>query len=473
MQDLCEFQERPTRPKFTPDGKRIAFLKGLKGLYVLDLATGEDAPIHSDWSQPDFDWSPDGKWFVAAKLDTDFNRDIWLFPAQAKSQPFNLSRHPYSEHDPVWSPDGKMIAYAGRRASGEPGAHLCLVWLEADDERTARDRKLEKALDKMKGRTPASKEETKSPSKKATGVTIDFDRLHERVKRINLGEGAADTLFWSPDSKKIAFTGSYDGKKGTFTIDIGDAMTPKLLTTTAGVHPRWLKQGNQIVWLVNGVPTSTPGVASITPAAELAPTPISKKGFGKNPAAGVAPPSAAGGGLTFAARQQVDLPARNAAIFDTCWRVMRDQWYDRNLGNNDWQKIRAKYRPLAEQAPDGETVTTLVQMMLGELNGSHLGFTMNPAGAAKATEPRDATGHLGVRFDPSYTGPGLKVRDVLPGGPADKKRSRLEKGDIIQAIDGSPVSPAADLTLVLNGPADREVALSVLGLDGKAARRDG
>src|SRR5439155_24528188 len=102
----------------------------------------------------------------------------WIAPIDKKTKPFNLSRHPYAEFDPVWSPDGKMIAFAGRRASGEAGANICIVNLQPeDDEKTARDRKLEKALDKMKGRTPPGEVD---PAKKSAGVVIDFERLPER-----------------------------------------------------------------------------------------------------------------------------------------------------------------------------------------------------------------------------------------------------------------------------------------------------
>ncbi len=146
---------------------------------------------------------------------------------------------------------------------------------------------------------------------------------------------------------------------------------------------------------------------------------------------------------------------------------MRDHWYDAKLGNNDWDRVRDKYRKMAADAPDMETVQTLVQMMLGELNGSHLGFTLS-GGKALPTEPRDVTAHLGVQLDPSHAGPGLKIRDVLPGGPADKKRSGLFAGEIIDTIDGKDVKGDTDLTSVLNGPLDREITLSVKSLDDKA-----
>lgn len=461
--NLALMNEAPSRLKLSPNGKSLAFVRGRGDLCVLDLETKTTRQVFAGWNPPDFDWSPDGKWFVYSQLDAEFNRDIWLLPSDGKGKPFNLSRHPYSEYGGAWSPDGKMIAFAGRRASGEPGGQVSLVWLDPDDdEQTARDRKLKQALDRMKGRTPGKGGLTPGP-KKSVEVVIDFDGLHERIKRISLGEGAASTLFWSPDSKKLAFTGTFDGKAGTFTIDIGDNLKPKPLTAVAGANPAWLKTGNQIVWLVGGVPTSTPGVGSAaptTPTPTPTPTP-KKKGFGK----GLSQPAATGGGFTFSVRQRVDLPARNAAIFDASWRIMRDHWYDARLGNADWTRVRTKYRELAYHAPDAETVATCVQMMLGELNGSHLGFTPF-GGKALPTAPRDVTAHLGARFDPAFSGPGLKVRDVLPGSPADRKRSRLFAGDIIQKIDGIEVNRDMDLTIVLNGPLERELNLLVKGTDG-------
>jgi tricorn protease len=113
----------------------------------------------------------------------------------------------------------------------------------------------------------------------------------------------------------------------------------------------------------------------------------------------------------------------------------------------------------------------VIELMLGELNGSHLGFTPSVGegsdneGARKRDYP---TAHLGVRFDPKYLGPGLKIRDVLPDGPADKAKSKLRAGDIIQQIDGQRVDPTMDLTLVLNGPLDRDISLVVLRAKNEA-----
>jgi len=175
--------------------------------------------------------------------------------------------------------------------------------------------------------------------------------------------------------------------------------------------------------------------------------------------------------------QEVDLPSRNAAVFDLAWRTMRDNYYDERLGNRDWNKVKEKYLPAAQAAPDADTLAVVINMMLGELNGSHLGFIPGirdiaqrrnePPEDAPAGRWREVTAHLGVRFDPTFAGPGLKVRDVVPGSPADQRKSRMAPGEIITQIDGKPVDPKSDLTELLNGPPARDVALTVKGVDGK------
>src|SRR5206468_1712281 len=80
---------------------------------------------------------------------------------------------------------------------------------------------------------------------------------------------------------------------------------------------------------------------------------------------------------------------------------------------------------------------------------------------------RDETAHLGVRFDPLHRGPGLRVRDVIPDSPADLKKTRIQAGELVVAIDGTPVDATSDVTKVLNGQPNREIAVKVKAADGK------
>src|SRR5262245_42817833 len=322
-------------------------------------------------------------------------------------------------------------------------------------------------------------------TRKLPEVIIDFDGIHERLRRVTITNSNEANLLWSPDSKKIAFAGRSGNQPGsqpaTYTIEIPDNLTPTQISTQTGSNARWLRNG-QIVWLSNGLPgsISTTGGAAPAPAAPTTPAPrFGKGGFGRTTGGtSEAATPAPSGGYRFTAYQDINMAKRNQAAFEMCWRVMRDNWYDDRLGNRDWEKVRAKYAAVAETA-DLETLATVVSLMLGELNGSHLGFTAGatgrgPRGAPEPpTEPvierkwNQVTAHLGVRFVDGFKGPGLKIRDVVPAGPADQKKSKLHAGEGTLKVDGKTVDPAADLTHYLNGLPNRDVHMVVADAAGK------
>lgn len=453
---LTNDPEVESRPQFSPSGGKLAFIKGLGDLFVADADGSAAKKLLSTWNAPDVSWSPDGKWVVYAVEDEDFNSDIWVRPVDGSSQPVNISRHPDNESNPVWSPDGRIIAFTGRRVGEETDIHYVHLRKEDEDE-SARDRKVKKALDKMKlgkkkdgslkaGSEPAKKDEKKDEAKDQTStgpkvpdVVIDFDGLNDRLKRVSIPNAQESSLFWSPDSKKLAFIATIEGQKGTYTIEPQEDLKPKKFSAITGSSPRWLDAGNQVVWVVAGSPASlTAGGKEST--------------------------------YRFRALQEVSRSERFKAGFDQAWRVMRDNWYDERMGNRNWDSIRRKYSDAAAQAPDLETLATVVQLMLGEINGSHLGFypgvSTRPdptSGELVATGPswKPVTAYLGARFDLAYKGPGLKIRDILKGTPADRAGSRLVAGETILTIDDKPVDPSMDLTEVLNGPLDREIRLKV------------
>ena len=488
VEKITNDPETETAIKISPEGSNIAYVKGRGDLVVMDTKGKDAKVILPGWDRPEFDWSPDGQWLVYAQSDNDFNSDIYVIPIDGSKPPFNISRHPDNDSNPVWSPDGKVIAFTGRHQGEE--SDIFFVYLnKEDDDKESRDRTVEKALEKMtkarkKGGPGASKkddaekkddEKPKEPEKKPpVKVAIDFDGIHERVKRVAIPEVVENALFWSPDSKKLAFSATIDGRAGLFTIEPPDDLKPKPLGSAAVAQARWLEQGNQIVGLVAGSPASIPGGGG----GSAGPTAPGAGAGGRGGAGGAATPG--GDGIfRLRARQEVDLPKKYRAAFDVAWRGMRDGFYDEKLGNRNWDAIRRKYADAAAEAPDPEGLGTVVSLMLGELNGSHLGFTptsgratARPApGAAPAAAAGGkwtiATAHLGLRFDPEYKGPGLKVRDVIPDGPTDKKKTKVGPGEILISIDATSVDPSMDLTKVLNGPLDRDVKIVVKDGEGK------
>jgi tricorn protease len=426
----------------SPDGDAVAWVRGRGELVVADAAFAERRVLFSSHSGIDYTWSPDGRYLAFAADDSNSNRDVWIAPADGSSPPVNVSRHPFDEYGPAWSPDGKVLAFLARRR--HEGVDVHYVWLDrADEEETSRDRQLRLAREKMeKTRKEKDREKAKAdatPAAEDAGKTgapepLVLDGLWRRVRTISIADSDEGGLFWAgPD--RLAFTAKIGGKRGTYSVQFPDELKPKLLTTTIGSGAEWSAKAKKVFWLTGGSPAALTG--------------------GKNESYG------------FSVRLEVDRVAHQRAAFDQTWRTMRDWYYDPNLNNRDWDAVRSKYREEAARAPDRSTFGRIVSLMLGELNGSHLGFS-----AARDPAPPDphqwpvVTRHLGVRFDLPSEGPGLRVAFVFPEGPADRERSRLEVGELVLSVDGVEVDGQRDPTLWLNGPAGVEAELLVRSPDG-------
>jgi len=457
--------------QFSDDGKKIAFLKNRGDLWVADGDGRNARRLFESWNAPSFHFSPDARQIVYAVSDEWFNNDIWLLPLDGAKPAFNLSRHPDNDYNPTWSPDGKKIAWTGRRENGE--IDIFFVWLQAEDaEQSKRERTLAKAREKFKKPAatsarskpsppkddsppppvaapksptpePATAPPAPTPAPKATPpkplpppLRIDFDGIHDRIQRIRIPDTSEGGLVWSADSKKLAFNATIEGKRGTYTLEPPDDTKPKLLATLTIAHPQWLKEGDQIVGLSEGKPVSLSAKGTYTLRA-------------------------------FRAQQSVERAAKQRAVFDQCWQIMRDRFYDERLGNRDWSAVREKYADMAAKAADMRTVQDVIHLMLGELNGSHLGFSLNPLTNSISPTWKEETAHLGLRFDPSHAGPGWKVRSVITKSPAAHKRSRILAGEIILRVEGQDVNPSTHASQVLNGPLDRDITLRVQAAEGK------
>jgi len=457
-----------SRMRWRPDGKSLAYVKGGSGLWAIDPDGKKPVHVLETWDTPSYQWSPDGKWFVYSVQDNDFNSDVWLTKADGSVPPFNLSRHPDSDRGPAWSPDGKKIAFTGRRTHKEVDVYYVYLTKE-EDQTTRRDRQLKKAMDTMKkgaakksgrkakkkgdenGKDGKKKETDKDKDKekekkkkkaKPIEVKIDFDGLHERIHRISVPDSSESGLVWSPDSKKLVFNATVKGVRGLYSVEIpGKSRTPKKFSTTSLRGARWLKKPKMLVGQTKGLPATLSATGAVKTYA-------------------------------FKVRQVVDLKVRREVALDAAWRVMREKFYDGGFNGLDWDAIRTKYRAAAGDCLGAREFTTLVNLMLGELNASHMGFRSSrrtrPSTAGSRTRSwSPSTVHLGVRWDPSHEGPGLKIRDVIPRGPGDREKSRLRPGEVVLAIDDQAVDTSFDLTRVLNESTDHDYRLKVEGPDGK------
>ncbi len=115
-----------SRPMFSPDGTKLAFISTRTGngdLYVLTLASGELKRLTHDDGLDQLDgWSRDGAWLYFSSTSRDIGglNDVFRISA-AGGTPMQVSADRYTnEFFSAPSPDGKTLAFSARGiASGQ------------------------------------------------------------------------------------------------------------------------------------------------------------------------------------------------------------------------------------------------------------------------------------------------------------------------------------------------------------------
>src|SRR5690606_3547314 len=156
--------------------------------------------------------------------------------------------------------------------------------------------------------------------------------------------------------------------------------------------------------------------------------------------------------------------AERAAMFEQMWRRVRDAFYTRSFHGNDWEAVGGMYRRFPPHVGNHHELTELLSEALGELNVSHSGARYNPQ-----SESADETASLGIFWDqsPAAVGePGIRIVEVMRGGPLDRTGFGVAPGTVIEAIDGVALAPDVDPARLLNRKEGRNVHLRLRNPDG-------
>ena len=443
------------QPLFSPDGTEVAYLEERTAIKVVNLATGKHRTLlpegrnysYSDGDQ-DYQWSPDGKWIAfACGRGLGWLRDIALVAADGTGSIHNLSHSGFGNDQPRFSPDGKLLYWASSLNGHQNSAHqsvtedifgLFLTQEAWDRYQLTREEfalvKDQEDKDK-EGKDKEAKDKDKDKDKpKVEPVVIKWDGLDDR--RVQLSTHTADLggAVVTKNLDKLFYLARFEKGYDLWSSDLRTRETRLLL-----------KVGAQHVALE----ATADGKALFV----LADGKLLK----------VDPDSAKREDLPVASELPLDLHAEREYIFDHVWRQVGKKFYVTDLHGVDWPSYREAYRRFLPYIRNNYDFQELLSEMLGELNASHTG--------ARFRLPQvrmEATASLGLFLE---AGPehGLKVAEVLKGGPLDRHAAKVRAGHILTAIDGVELASMEDPAHLLNRREGQLVLLSFRDPAGGAA----
>ncbi len=468
---------------WSPDSRFVAFCDKTGTLYLQPIPEGETRTVVKDtwqgdlWSTPP-SFSRDGRFLAAAISDetTGVNR-IAIHELESGTTRIVTSGM-FDDSLPTFDRDGDYL-YFRRRAHFEPlygeldttflyaGTEMvCLVPLRSDepspfapesDEEGEDDEDEDKDKDKDKEKKkddgekgeekkdgdaqPADAQEKEDETdekdekdeeqdeKPSEPVRIDFDGFERRAVLLPIDPGNFRTLAVNDEGALIYGRAPIQGLEDEPAIHLFDVSADepeeKLVAKEAG--PFTLSaDGKKLLVLKEGGPE----IGEARAEAEL--EKVSTAGM----------------------EVEIDPRAEWRQLFTDAWRLMRDFFYDPHMHGVDWPALREQYGAMLADCGSRDDVSFVIKELISELNVGHAYYSGGDVGE----EPSRGVGLLGCDF--ALDQGAYRIARIHEGapwdadarGPLSQPGIDVREGEYLLAVNGVPLSAAADPWKVVPGP---------------------
>lgn len=471
---LTTAEGRAFGPRVSPDGKWIAYRRNGKELRIVAPdGTGDHKLADGDFGEPPFasardvTWSPDSRWVAYITTTARGFGTVMVIPVEGGvPRPVSFSANSNAS-DVEWSPDGTYLLYLTSQRTETP--QLVRIDLLPRTPRfredqfrdlfavptaPARDSTNRPATDSTR-RDAARPDTARRDSARTTAtaqnavtrggrkpVTIVFDDIRLRASLLNT-QLSVNAIALSPDGRNLLLSASAGGQQQLYLWSMDDLArdtpTARALTTTPGGKgaAQWSSDSRE-VWYTEGGRVTVTTVESRQTRA-----------------------------IPITAELLVDFDAEKLAVFHQGWSYLANNFFDAGMHGADWNGLETSIEPYIAGSRNPDDMRRIMQLMVGELNASHLGVTGAGGGG-----PVIPVAKLGIHFDRASiegaVATGWRIGEIVAQGPAAIAGIRV--GDVITSIDGVALKPGLSVDSLLMGKVGRRVPVMIAGGVSGAAR---
>jgi tricorn protease len=439
---LLQTDKETFQPKFSPDGKEVAFLEERIILKKINAESGTVTQIHDgqqNFSYADgdqhFEWSPDGKWFSITFYPTaHWVSEMGIIKSDGSGEIINLTKSGFYDESPQWSPDGQMIYWMSDRhgahsvaktGSFELDVYGLFLTQKALDE--FKMDKAEAALMEKKEDEEKDDDKEKDEDKEDEVVLIDpiemeFEGLRDRKERLTLFSSYISDVKLDKKSENLYILGRTDKKYTLWKIDLRTKETKSLASFDKSGSLQFDNDYSHLFVLSDGK------ISSIDVKSEESES-VSVNG-----------------------EMVLDYSAERQYLMDHVARQVKKKFLDPELHGADWDSLVLNYRRFVADLNNDFDFRDVLGELLGELNASHTGARWRE----KASKG-DQTASLGAHYDRGFNGNGLKILEVFMGSPLKTGSDKIHAGIVIESIDNKQIVAGQNYFPLLNRKVGKQV----------------